>query len=93
MRKISLLSLIFITLFLFTLADLSGSGVPTTNRALPQNDQSQVSNTSGAYVGTGSPLAVSFIGTFTNSSSWSKTTTTHSSDFTAGTSFSVQSRD
>ncbi|MFW9964636.1 MAG: LamG-like jellyroll fold domain-containing protein, partial [Candidatus Sifarchaeia archaeon] len=89
MKKISLLSLVFIALFLFSLADLSGSGVPTTNQALSLNNQSQVSNTSGAYVGTGSPLAVSFIGTFTNSSSWSETTTTLSSDFSAGTSFSV----
>ncbi|MHA3963835.1 MAG: hypothetical protein AM325_009860 [Candidatus Thorarchaeota archaeon SMTZ1-45] len=89
MRKSCLFSLIFVALFVFSLADLSGSGVPTVDRGLLVNSQYQVSEAGGAYVGTGSPLTVSFSGTFTNSSSWSQTTTTLSSSFTSGTSFVV----
>ena len=89
MRKSSILSLVFITLFLFSLVDLSGNGILATDSGQSLNYQSQVSEAGGTYVGTGSPLDVSFSGTFTNSSSWSQTTTTLSSDFTSGTSFAV----
>ena len=89
MRKYSVLSLIFVMLFLFSLADLSGNGTPFAAQGLLQQNQSQVSGAGGSYMGTGSPLTVSFSGTFVNSSSWSQSTTTLSSDFASGTSFVV----
>jgi hypothetical protein len=89
MRKYSVLSLVFVMLFMFSLADLSGNGTPLTDQGLLQQNQSQVSDAGGSYMGTGSPLTVSFSGTFVNSSSWSQSTTTLSSDFTSGTSFVV----
>ncbi|MHA1962386.1 MAG: DUF2341 domain-containing protein, partial [Candidatus Thorarchaeota archaeon] len=89
MRKSSVLSLVFITLFMFSLVDLSGNGTLTTDTGQSLNYQNQVSEAGGTYIGTGSPLTVSFSGTFTNSSSWTDITTTLSSEFTPGTSFAV----
>ncbi|MGD9397810.1 MAG: DUF2341 domain-containing protein, partial [Candidatus Thorarchaeota archaeon] len=89
MRKSSLLSLVFVMLFLFSLADLSGNGNLATDAGLSLNNQNQLSEAGGTYVGTGSPLTVSFTGTFVNSSTWTDTTTTLSSEFTSGTSFVV----
>ncbi|MHA2353390.1 MAG: hypothetical protein ACXABX_09750, partial [Candidatus Thorarchaeota archaeon] len=89
MRKSSILSLVFVTLFLFSLVNLSGNGTLVTDTGHLLNDQYQVSEAGGTYVGTGSPLTVSFTGTFTNSSTWTDTTTTLSSEFTSGTSFVV----
>jgi hypothetical protein len=89
MRKYSVLSLVFVMLFMFSLADLSGNGTPISDQGLLQQNQSQVSDAGGSYIGTGSPLTVSFSGTFANSSSWSLSTTTLSSEFTSGTSFVV----
>ena len=89
MRKSSLLSLVFIALFLFSVADLTGDSSLVTDPGLPLDEQHQVADVGGTYVGTGSPLTVAFSGTFVNSSSWTDTSTTLSSDFTAGTSFLV----
>ena len=89
MRKYSILSLVFVMLFMFSLADLSGNGTPVSVQGLLEQNQSQVSEAGESYIGTGSPLTVSFSGTFANSSSWSLSTTTLSSDFTSGTSFVV----
>ena len=74
---------------MFSLADLSGNGALATDTGLSLNNQNQVSEAGSTWVGTGSPLPVSFIGTFTNSDTWTDTSTTLSSDFTAGTSFEV----
>jgi hypothetical protein len=89
MRKSSVLSLVLIMLFMFSLVDLSGNGKLATDTGQLLNNQSQVSEAGGTYVGNGSPLPVSFSGTFTNSDTWTDTGTTLSSDFTAGTSFEV----
>ncbi len=89
MRKSSILSLVFVTLFLFSLADMSGNGDLVTDAGQFLNNQNHLSEAGGTYVGTGSPLTVSFTGTFVNSSTWTDTTTTLSSDFTSGTSFAV----
>ncbi|MFW9787176.1 MAG: hypothetical protein ACFFE2_09520 [Candidatus Thorarchaeota archaeon] len=89
MRKSSFLSLVLITLFMFSLADLSGNGTLATDTGPILNYQNQVSEAGGTWVGTGSSLPVSFTGTFTNSDTWIDTSTTLSSDFTAGTSFEV----
>ncbi|TET06479.1 MAG: hypothetical protein E3J86_14930, partial [Candidatus Thorarchaeota archaeon] len=91
MRKSSILSLVLITLFMFSFVDFSGSGIPGTESGLlgSPTEQNQISEAGGTYVGTGSPLAVSFSGTFSNSSPWTDTTTTLSSDFISGTSFAV----
>ncbi|MFX1484160.1 MAG: LamG-like jellyroll fold domain-containing protein, partial [Promethearchaeota archaeon] len=90
MRSSRILPLVLIAIFVFSLADLSGSGIPVANsgQSGPQTIRNQVAE-SGPYVGTGSPLSVSFSGTFVNSSSWTDSGTTLSSDFTPGTSFSV----
>jgi hypothetical protein len=91
MRSGRILTLGLVALFLFSLVDLSGSGVPATDTSLLESPMGgiQVSEAGSPYVGTGSPLTVSFSGTFTNSTSYSATTTTLSSDFTSGTSFEV----
>ncbi|MBY8998040.1 MAG: LamG domain-containing protein, partial [Candidatus Thorarchaeota archaeon] len=89
MRKSSILSLVFITLFMFSLVDLSGNGILATDSGLSLNYQNQVSEAGGTYVGTGSPLTVSFSGTFTNASTWTQTSQTLSSEFAPGTSYSV----
>jgi hypothetical protein len=89
MRKSSILSLVFVTLFLFSLANLSGNSTLVTDAGQFLNNQNQLSEAGGTYVGTGSPLTVSFTGTFVNSSTWTDTTTTLSSEFTSGTSFAV----
>ncbi|MGY5853890.1 MAG: hypothetical protein RTU92_10015, partial [Candidatus Thorarchaeota archaeon] len=89
MRKSSVLSLVFVMLFMFSLVDLSGNGTLTSDLGQSLNYQNQVSEAGGTYVGTGSPLTVTFSGTFKNSSSWTDTTTTLSSEFTSGTSFEV----
>jgi hypothetical protein len=89
MKKSSLLSLVFVVLFLFSLVHLTGDSFLVTDLGQPLNEQHRVADGGGTYVGTGSPLTVTFSGTFVNSSSWSDTTTTLSSDFTSGTSFLV----
>ena len=89
MRNSSILSLVFVTLFLFSLVNLSGNGNLVTDAEQFLNDQNQLSEAGGTYAGTGFPLTVSFTGTFVNSSTWTDTTTTLSSEFTSGTSFVV----
>ena len=91
MRSGKILTLGLVALFLFSLVDLSGSGIPVTDSGLfdSQTGGIQVSEAGSPYVGTGSSLPVSFSGTFVNTSAYTTTTTTLSSDFTAGTSFAV----
>ena len=91
MKKSSILSLVLITLFVFSLVDLSGSGIPTTNSGLLESPavQNQVSEVGGPYVGTGSPLTVSFSGTFANASPWIESSNTLSNVLTPGVSYSV----
>ncbi|MFW9811495.1 MAG: hypothetical protein ACFFF9_03500 [Candidatus Thorarchaeota archaeon] len=91
MRSGRILTLVLVTLFVFSLVDLSGTVVHTIDTGLLGSPTGgiQVSDAGGNYIGTGSPLAVSFSGTFTNATSWTDTATTLSSDFISGTSFVV----
>ena len=91
MRRRSVLTLILITLFVFSLVDISGSYNPKADTTLIESptDWIQTSEAGGTYVGIGSPLPVSFTGTFTNASAWADSSTTLSSEFTPGTSYSV----
>ncbi|MHA2153125.1 MAG: hypothetical protein ACXAAQ_14190, partial [Candidatus Thorarchaeota archaeon] len=92
MRKSSILSLVLISLFVFSLVDLSGSGVPATDTALLESPMGgiQVSDVGDPYTGTGSPLPISFTGNFANSTSWSASSNTLSNLLTPGSSFSVE---
>ncbi|TFF96190.1 hypothetical protein EU546_01895, partial [Candidatus Thorarchaeota archaeon] len=91
MRRQRVLVLILVTLFAFSLIDLSGHGEPTDSLLPTSNpsDWSGIADDGTSYFGTGSPLTVTFSGTFTNSSSWSEVDTTLSSEFAPGTSFVV----
>ncbi len=91
MRRSRVLTIVLITLFVFSLVDLSGSYNPTADTSLIESptDWNQTSEAGGTYVGIGFPLPVSFTGTFTNTSAWADSSTTLSSEFTPGTSYSV----
>jgi hypothetical protein len=90
MRRGTILTLVLITLFAFSLVSTSGDN-PTIS--MPLSDESQ-SNQSliadgSSYIGTGSPLTVSFSGTFANSSPWSALGSTLSNLLTPGVSHLV----
>src|SRR4030042_1138607 len=90
MRTVKTLTLVLIMLFILSLADISGDS-PATSTFLnnaSSSGQSLIADES-SYFGTGSALTVSFTGTFTNASTWTQTSTTLSSEFVPGTSFSV----
>ncbi len=76
---------------MFSLVDLSGSGIPVTDSGLlvSPTGQLQVSESSGPNLGTGSPLTVSFTGTFANASPWTESSSTLSNVLTPGVSYSV----
>ena len=76
---------------MFSLVDLSGSGIPFTDSGLLESPvvQNHFSEVGGPYVGTGSPLTVSFSGTFVNASPWIESSNTLSNVLTPGVSYSV----
>ena len=92
MRRSTILTLILISLFLFSMIDLSGSGIPDTRVGLPAlpEDEMKVSDVGDPYTGTGSALPVSFVGNFINSTGWSASSNTLSNLLTPGSSFSVE---
>ncbi|MFW9956422.1 MAG: hypothetical protein ACFFCT_00005, partial [Candidatus Odinarchaeota archaeon] len=91
MRRRNLVPLVLIAFFILSLANPSGydntSGISPTN--VDFSDTGFLADGATPYTGTGSALTVSFTGTFTNSSSWTQTSTTLSSEFIPGTSFSI----
>jgi hypothetical protein len=92
MRKSSTLSLVLVMLFMFSLVDLTRSGVPAADSELLESlmDRIQFADVGDPYTGTGSPLSVSFTGTFINSTGWSASSNTLSKLLTPGSSFSVE---
>ncbi|MHA2027256.1 MAG: hypothetical protein ACW98U_15255, partial [Candidatus Thorarchaeota archaeon] len=92
MRSGRILTLVLVTLFVFSLVDLSGTGVPTTDTGLFESPTGgiQVSDVGDPYTGTGSSLPISFVGNYTNGTSWGASSNTLSSLFTPGSSFSVE---
>jgi hypothetical protein len=90
MRSTRIFTLVLITLFILSLASISGDNPVTDSslNGLSEPDPSLVADES-SYFGTGSPLTITFTGTFINASPWTKTTQTLSSEFAPGTSFLV----
>jgi hypothetical protein len=91
MRSRRILVLALATLIALSFADLTGEGNMMANPVSSQGNGGggSFSDDGTTYFGTGSPLAVAFSGTFMNSSSWYHETSTLSSEFTPGTSFTV----
>ena len=91
MRRIRVLALVLITVFILSLASPFGMDT-TTDDSLAVPGRSEVgllSEGETTYTGVGAALDVSFSGTFANLSSWTDTSSTLSNLLTPGVSYSA----
>ncbi len=89
--KCGTITVLMASMFLILLANPIGDGTMASTLGPSESALvwGVVADNGATYAGNGAALDVAFSGTFTNSSSWTDSTTTYSEDMTSGSSFTV----